>query len=283
MPGEKSTGPPFQTIVDGMGRTLKIPQHPSRVISLSPAVTEMLFTLLDDSQIIAVSPNCNFPLEKVKNKPKIENYPLDFESILKAKPDLIISEEGITSIQDAEKLQQLGLPLVLFKYRKSSDVVVAMDSISKWMNVSTESKARVADLYLKLKAQTEKYANRGIESRPKVLAITWIDPIFAYGFDTWMSDKIWLAGGINALNQKLDKPYPTLQREVILKLNPDFIFGGTFEKMDSTFFVLYPELKRTTAYKKKQVFELNDDLASRPGPRILDGIFEIERFLESEK
>ena len=63
MPGEKSTGPPFQTIVDGMGRTLKIPQHPSRVISLSPAITEMLFTLLNDSQIIGVSPNCNFPLQ----------------------------------------------------------------------------------------------------------------------------------------------------------------------------------------------------------------------------
>jgi iron complex transport system substrate-binding protein len=77
----------------------------------------------------------------------------------------------------------------------------------------------------------------------------------------------------------LDKPYPQLSREYILKINPDVIFGGDFEKMEASFFKLYPELKLTIAYRNKWVFELNDDLASRPGPRFLEGIREIEQKL----
>ena len=110
-----------------------------------------------------------------------------------------------------------------------------------------------------------------------------MDPIFAYGFETWMTDKIHLAGGKNVLSEKLDKPYPALQRETILKLNPDILFGGTFEKMDTSFFRMYPELKNISAYKTKMVFELNDDLASRPGPRFMLGIREIEQHAEASR
>jgi iron complex transport system substrate-binding protein len=126
----------------------------------------------------------------------------------------------------------------------------------------------------------EKRASESIkQNRPKILAITWTDPVFAYGYNTCMTDKMRLAGGINGLEEKLDKPYPQLSREYILKINPDVIFGGDFEKMEASFFKLYPELKLTIAYRNKWVFELNDDLASRPGPRFLEGIREIEQKL----
>jgi iron complex transport system substrate-binding protein len=266
-------------IIDGSGSRVEIPAGAKKVIGLSPAMTEILFSILPDSQILAVTKLCNYPPEKVSSKPRIEVYPLDLESILKLHPDVIFSEVGMTSPQDAAHLRQLGIPVVLFSYTKTRDILAAMDSVRSWIPCLPDAGETIASLKKELDVQEKKYKHRAIGERPSILSITWHDPIFAYGYETWMTDKMWLAGGKNCLEKKLDKPYPVLQQETVLKLNPDVLFGGSFEKMDSSFFRLYPQLRQIKAYKTRQVYELNDDLASRPGPRFILGIREIENHL----
>ena len=261
---------------------VEISLQPKRVLSLSPAITEILFAVLPDSLIVGITPLCNYPEEKTRNKTRVEVYPLNIEKVLQLKPDIIFSEVGITSPQDAAHLRQLGIPVILFHYDNTQDIVNAMDSVRSWV-VSGAIKNNTNALQTLLNEQEKRQKMIPAEQRPGILCITWIDPIFAYGFETWMTDKIRLAGGRNVLSEKLDKPYPTLQRETILKLNPDILFGGSFEKMDTTFFTMYPELKKTSAYKNKMVFELDDDLASRPGPRFMQGIHEIERHVEASR
>lgn len=250
-----------------------------KALALSPALTEMLFFLAEDSQVVAVSPFCTYPPELVKNKPKLETYPLDFEQLLALKPDLVFTEEGISSPQDIRKMESLGIKVHSFSYSNCADILLAMDSVAKWMGSKSERKMAIDSIRLALsRLETEQQEIRQ-DSRPSVLAITWIDPIFAYGHETWMSDKIRLAGGKNVLQEKLDKPYPTLQRETVLKLQPEVMFGGSFEKMDTSFFRLYPELRSIPAYKSRRIYELNDDLATRPGPRFVQGILEIQSHL----
>lgn len=263
-------------------QTAEILTRPTRVISLSPAVTEILFAVLPDSLIVGITPVCNFPEDKTRSKTRVEVYPLNVEKVLQLRPDIIFTEEGITSPQDVAQLRQLGFPVILFHYEKTGDIIDAMDSVRAWVAPET-SRDRITDLQMELLEQEKKQATIPDGQRPEVLCITWIDPVFAYGFETWMTDKIRLAGGKNVLSEKLDKPYPTLQRETILKLNPDILIGGSFEKMDTTFFTLYPELKRISAYKTRMIFELNDDLASRPGPRFMQGIQEIENHVDASR
>lgn len=267
-------------VLDGLGRKVNIPANPKRVLGLSPALTETLFFILPASNICGVSTVCNFPEDKVKLKPRINTYPLDIEGIIALKPDLIFSEEGMTTAADAAQLEKAGFPLYIFKYRKTSDIVSAMDSIFSWCPHKMNASVLIDSLKQGLELLEERAQNVKLlkSMRPGMLAITWMDPIFAYGAETWMSDKMRLAGGKNCLELVLDKPYPTLQRETVLKLNPDVLFGGTFEKMDSTFFKMYPELKSIPAYKNRKVFELIDDLASRPSPRFLEGIKDLEKF-----
>ena len=266
------------SIEDGLGRKVLIPSKPLKILGLSPAVTEMLFFILPDSNVAGVTFNCNYPPEKVALKQKINTYPLDIESILAMKPDLIFSEEGITSLSDASQLEKVGFPVCIFKYRKTRDILNAMDSIWKWCPHSAFSLAKINFLRTTLDALEKRSSSMNEKDRPKMLAITWLDPIFAFGAETWLSDIMRLAGGRNCLETVLDKPYPSLQRETVLKLNPDILYGGNFEKMDSTFFTMYPELKSIPAYKNKKVYELNDDLASRPGPRFLESVNNLEKF-----
>jgi iron complex transport system substrate-binding protein len=173
----------------------------------------------------------------------------------------------------------MSIPVVVFSYRKVADILNTMDSIRVWTGAGLEAKAMCDSLRAKLDSLELASARLPKEKRPRMLSITWFDPVFAYGAETWMSDKMRLAGGQNVLAEKLEKPYPLLGREYILKLDPDLIFGGSFGKMDSSFFALYPELRRLKAYKNKKIFPLDDNLASRPGPRFLDGIYELSSHL----
>lgn len=265
---------------DKFGNEVLLKQGSLRVMGLSPAISEMLLALLPDSCIAAVTPHCNYPPERVKGKQVIQVMPLDFEAIVKMRPGLVLTEEGITSEADFQRLRALSVPVLMFSYRKISDITEAMDSIRVWTGAG-ENAARICDsLRNRLNAMEAAAATIRENSRPSILALTWTSPIFAYGAETWMSEKMWLAGGKNALQKKLDKPYPMLEREQVLALNPDIIFGGSFGKMDSTFFTLYPELKKIKAYKNKKIFPLNDDLASRPGPRFEEGIIEISDFIK---
>jgi len=281
-PQSKEPSSQEKAITDPLGNKAIVKSGPLRVMGLSPAMTEMLFALLPDSAIIGLTPHCNFPSEKVKKKPAVSVMPLDFEKLLSLHPDLIFTEEGITSEGDLHRLRELGLQVVAFRYRRVADVLAAMDSIRIWTNAGQQATTFCDSLRKELQVLEEAIRSKPANLRPKILAITWTNPIFAYGYDTWMSDKMRLAGGENVLRKSLGKPYPVLEREDVLQLNPDLLFGGSFEKLDKDFFRLYPELKQITAYRNKQIFELNDDLASRPGPRFLEGIREMASFLKPD-
>lgn len=271
----------FYTVIDGMGNEVKMPKDPKRVLSLSPALTESLFALQADSIVAGVSHVCNYPAERVASKSKITTYPLDFEGIVMLKPDLIFTEEGMTPLQAAGKLEAMGYPVYYFKYRNATDVLNGIDTMGKFLNRSTVA-AQVTQP-LRKAIDSLKVVYQDMANAPKVLSIISNKPIFVYGSRTFMTEKIRLAGGVNIVSDSFKKEYPELGREYILTKNPEVIFGGTFQELDSSFFSLYPELKSINAYKNKHIYPLNNDLATRPSPRILQSILEMENHLKSVK
>ena len=116
---------------------------------------------------------------------------------------------------------------------------------------------------------------------PRVLAITWQDPIYCYGQNTLFTDEIRFVGGQNAVVETFPQPYPALTREYILQLNPDVLLGGSFGKLDSTFFKNYPELKRINAYQNRRVYPITGNLLERPGPRVVESVRELRGLLSS--
>jgi iron complex transport system substrate-binding protein len=244
-------------------------------MSFSPALTEVLFAVCHDSQIVAVSPVCNYPIG-TKNKPIVENYPVDQEAVLQVAPDLIFTEEGITPLDVAEQLKSLGHPVYYQRYTTVNDLLNKIDSIGTWLGNSQKAK-KLTDSLRKEITNLENLPFFG--DTAKALVITWNQPIFVHGKNTITTDKLKLAGAKNAVDQVFDKVYPELTREYILAVNPNVLFGGTFDHMDSTFFSLYPELKVIDAYKNRHIYALTDDLITRPSPRVLESVMEIKHYL----
>ncbi|GAB2453255.1 ABC transporter substrate-binding protein [Hymenobacter qilianensis] len=260
---------------DDLGRSVTIPAHPRRIMSLAASMTEMLYAVADTATIIGRTQVCDYP-KAVLSKPVVNSYPLDMERLVALQPDIVFTVEGITSLDDATRLQQLGVQVYYQRYTTVPDVLRGLRDIGRILHREPQARRLTDSLAAELK-QLEQQTPTG--SRPKVLAITWQDPIYVYGQNTLFTDKIRRAGGQNAVIEKFSQPYPALTREYILQLNPDVLLGGSFGKLDSTFFKSYPELRRIRAYQTRRIYAINGNLMERPGPRVVESVRELQQLL----
>ena len=264
---------------DDLGRALTLPAQPRRVLALAPSMTEILYAVADTATIVARVPQDNYPAA-VLRKPVVNNYPLDMEKLVLLHPDIVFTIEGITSVDDAQRLQELGIPVYFQRYRTVADVFRGIDDVGRLLGRPAQARHLTDSLRRALKALAGSSSRHSVIP-PKVLAITWPDPIYSYGRNTLFTDEIRLAGGQNAVTETFPQPYPALTREYVLKLNPDVLLGGSFEKLDSTFFKNYPELRRTNAYRRRRVYPITGDLLERPGPRVVESVRELQALIKN--
>lgn len=264
------------TLEDDLGRKIELNGQPKRVFALASSMTEMLYAILDTSTIIARNPTDDYP-SGVYAKPVVSNYPVDYEQILLLKPDLVFTIEGITPLDVAERLKELGVPVYYQKYRTVEDIFTGIEDIGSIMGREKQASYLTDSLRKEVASIAQKY--KKVQQPQQVLAITWPDPIYVYGQNTIFTDKLRILGAENAVKEVFEQPYPALTREYILKLNPDVLLGGTKEKLESKFFSLYPELRKIKAYQNNRIYDPTDNLQSRPGPRVVESLRELEGFL----
>ncbi|GAA4347374.1 helical backbone metal receptor [Hymenobacter saemangeumensis] len=270
---------PAAPLRDDLGRTVNLPAQPRRILALAPSMTEMLFAVADTSTIIARVPQDNYPVGALR-KPVVNNYPLDLEKLVALRPDVVFTIEGITSPDDAQRLQELGIPVYFQRYQKVEDVFRGLDDLGRLLGRASQAKKLTDSLRREVRQLTKSPSPQDSKT-PNVLAITWQDPIYCYGQNTLFTDQIRLAGGQNAVQETFAQPFPALTREYILKLNPDVLLGGSFGKLDSTFFKNYPELRRIRAYQTRRVYPITGDLMERPGPRVVEAVRELQKLIKN--
>ncbi len=261
--------------IDDQGSTVQVSSQRNRFIGLAPSVTEMLATICPDSQIIGRTQNCDYP-SSILSKKIVNNYPIDFEALLQLNPDVIFALDGINSAPDILRLRELGLTVYVLKTTSIDSVIFAMNKIGAVSGNVEKSKEEVMKLQLAIDGFKNSNPTTKEDSR-SFLALASVSPIYVFGQNTLFSEKLRLIGHQNAVKEVLSSPYPELNSEYILTLNPDVLLGGSFEMMDSTFFTIYPMLKNINAYKTKQVYKVSDDLMSRPNPRIPESLAELQR------
>lgn len=276
-PAKAPAGKSNYTTQDDLGRSVTLPSHPKRIMGLDAAMTEMVFAVADTATIVGRTQNCDYPVAAL-TKPVVNNYPMDYERLLTLKPDVVFATEGIISLEVAAQVEKMGIPVYFLAFDSVTDVLRGLQEIGKILKREKEADVLVNSLQQKLQDFSQEAAQ--IKEHPKVLAIIWKDPIYVFGRNTIFTDKLRYIGADNAVPEVMAQQSPALTREYILQLNPDVILGGTFEKYDKEFFSLYPELKRIKAYQNKRIYEVTDNLMSRPGPRVIESIQELKQVLQ---
>ena len=271
-PANKTLSPKKRAFIDALTDTLKLELPHPKVMGLSPALTEILYSVLPDSQIVGVTHVCNYP-PQVQLKKRIVSYPLDVEGIIALKPDVVFYEEGFIAAESIAKLKEFGISTFAFRYQKIADIfqsIKTVAAIGGWPDIGN----RLTD---SLAAETDKLANGvPVYNTPSALAIISVNPLYVFGRGTIMSEAMRYAGIANAVDTVFGR-FPEMQREALLKMNPDIILGSSYGQLDTFLFRPYPEMRQLKVFKNKHCYPLTDDLASRPSPRILELIKEIKR------
>lgn len=259
-------------VKDYWNRNLTIPNIPKRIISLSPATTELLCELKLENNIVGITNDCNYPLS-IKNKTKTGRFgSYELEKLVKLKPDLIVatSDMGIR----LTKLKKIPVPLIALD-------TPDLDSIPKniiLLGKITKKEKEANNLYQNLKKRIEKIKQRStkISNKPKVFFYLWDKPLITTGANSFIGDIIKNAGGIS-ITQNLKGSFVHYNIESLIKNNPDvIIIPKTLYKKE--IFDKKP-WNIINAVKNKKILIIDDDIISRPVPRAIIALEQIYTFL----
>lgn len=255
---------------------LHLPAKVNRVLGLCPSSTEILASICPE-KLVGRTQNCNFPAS-VEKLPVVNNYPLDIEGVMKLRPDLVLTLEGITSMDDIKRIEALGIPVYVQNFKTVDEVLEGIRVAGKICGAQVK-----ADLLVDSLTQIkDSLLSQNFGKKPSAINIIWNSPIYVHGYYSIMTDKLRIAGLDNIIDSSFKKTSPEVSREYLLSKNPELMFCG-FEDYEKDFFNLYPELRRMKCYRNKAIFNITEDLQSRPGPRILEAVMELKNISQNAR
>jgi iron complex transport system substrate-binding protein len=280
------TEPAIETtlmVTDGLGRDVTLNGIPQRIVSLAPSNTEILFAIGAGDQVVGRDTLSNFPEEVTKVADIGSTFDaLNTELIVSLEPDFVLAAE-INTPEQVKQLEDLGLAVYYLKNPTTLEEMYSnLELVAQLTGHQEEAAALIESLKARVAAVDEKIAP--ISSRPGVFyELDATDPAkpFTAGKGTFITQLIDRAGGYNIASD-LDG-YPQMSLEQVVAADPAFIilgdarYGVTPESIAER-----PGWENLSAVQNEKVLPFNDDLVSRPGPRLVDALEELAKLLRPE-
>lgn len=261
------------TLTDDEGTAVEIPEEPQRIVSLTPATTEILFALGVGDRVVATTDFDDYPPEAVA-LPDVASYTsVDVEKIVGLEPDLVIAGGNFFNDPAAiAQLRDLGVPVVVVYAQDIAGVLHDIELIG----AATGRTDEAADLTASMQAGFDQVeaATAGLE-RPRVFyELDATTDIYTAAQDSFLEEMIRLAGG-----DPITTGSPTdfaISIEKLIEADPEVIllgdaaYGVTPEAVAAR-----PGWDVMTAVKEGEIRGVNDLIVTRPGPRLVDGLREL--------
>jgi iron complex transport system substrate-binding protein len=268
------------TIKDATGKDVTIDKKPERIVSLIPSNTEAAFALGLDKEIVGVSDFDNYPKEAAQ-KQKIGGMEFNIEKVISLKPDLVLAHAS-TASNSKQGLQQLtdaGIKVVVVNDAENFDQVY--DSITMIGKATGQNKqaAKVIqdmkDRLKKLQTQASKIAEK--DEKTVFVEVSPAPEIYTSGKNTFIDQMLSILHAKNAASDLTG--WAKITNEAIIKKNPDVIVTtyGFYVKDPVGQVVHRQGWQDVKAIKTKQVTDVNSDLVTRPGPRLVEGVEELAK------
>ena len=261
--------------------TLLIPASyggaPPRIVSLSPGTTEILFAAGLGDNIVGVTSFCDYPEEaKIKSKIGGMSNP-SLEAVVSLQPDIVIMTTDGNPKEFDVRLQSLGIKTYVFRARTIPELPDGIRKMGDALNEEERFNALASDIEKSLERVKLYKGGRG----EKVLFVIWPEPLIVAGPGTEVDDAINILGAVNIAGDA-DIEYPKYSLEEILRQSPDIIFVGQGKGMEDVSSGLLKRLSSLKVVKTGKVYFVSDHLY-RLGPRVIEGIEELGKYLEGSE
>lgn len=263
------------SVKDDAGHTIKLAAPARRIISLAPHTTELLYAAGAGAQVIGVVEYSNYP-PQAKQLPSIGSAAaFDLERIVAMKPDLLVAWSSGNSAAQIARLRSLGLTIFESEPHDFADVASNLERLAHLTGTDSIGNNAAAAFRTRQSQIEQRY-----QQRPPVRVFyqIWHDPLMTLNDKHMASAVVRMCGGVNIFGN-LGPLAPTIGTEDVVRADPEAIMGYSDEvEKAPTSWRRFPKM---IAVARGNLFAINPDWMSRPGPRILDGAEALCRQLES--
>lgn len=241
---------------------------PQRIVSLSATATEMLFAIKAGKRVVAADSTSNFPADAPTTK--LSAYEPSAEAIAKYNPDLVVITDDTKGLK--AQLAKLKIPVMLAPAAKTlDDTYRQINEFGAKTGHQNDAKQLVAAMRKSIDAAVNDVPKR---SEPLTYFHELDNTLYTVTSKTFIGQLYALAGLKNVADpaDKAGSGYPQLSAEYLLKTDPDLVFLGDTKCCAQTpaTYAKRPGFAKLQAVRDGQVVPLDDDVASRWGPRVVD-------------
>lgn len=262
------------TYRDMAAREITMAAPPSRIVSLVPSVTELIYALGGEARLVGRTDFCDYP-PAASQKPSVGGMlSPSLETIVALKADLVIATTAGNREETFAQLRRLGLPTYVVTVDRVAEV---MDLVARVGELTGRTEA-VAPLVTRMNAELARVRKLVEPYRPpRVLYVLWPEPLVVPGRHALITELIEIAGGrsVTAVN---GDAYPRYSLEAAVAASPEVILlanhgAGTGplarEKWD--------RLASLPAIQGGRLYSVDGSLLHRYGPRMVDGLYQLAR------
>ncbi len=269
------------TLTDSRGQEVQVPREVKRIVSLAPSNTEILFALGLGDRVVGVTTLCDYPQEAKAIEKVGDLMSMNVEKIVSLSPNLVLAIEGMPEV--VAKLEEVSIAVLVLQPTDLESIYHTIELVGQAAGAEEAAQELLASMREGVEAVTAKV--EGVEKRPKVFyELDATDPAKPYtaGPGTWHDQFIRLAGGVNIAGEA-DMPWVQFSTEEIIAQDPAIIvlgdanYGVTAEDVAQR-----PGWEVIAAVRKGAVYPIDDNLISRPGPRVVEGIEALARIIHPE-
>jgi iron complex transport system substrate-binding protein len=268
-PSQTTSAATFPVTVEGAaGKAVTITSRPERIVSLSPTATEMVYAIGAGYQVAAVDDQSNFPPQAPRTK--LSGFQPNVEAIAGYRPDLVLLSNDEQDV--VAGLDRLSIPTVLLPAaQKLDDTYGQIELLGKATGHPAEAMATVDKMKADIDAIVAEIPER---AAPLTYYHELDDTLFTVTSQTFIG-QIYSLVGLKNIADKADKEgsgYPQLSPEYLVKADPDLIFLADTKCCGQSAQTLAKRsgFANLTAVENGGIIPLDDDIASRWGPRVVD-------------
>lgn len=285
IPATNTPEPKPITLTDALGKEVTLQSPAKRVISLAPSNTEILFAIGAGSQVVGRDAFSDFPAEAQSLTDIGGGFgALNTEAIIALDADLVLAAD-LTPPEQVQTFEDLGLTVFSLPNPNDFDTLYEnLRVVAKLTGHEKETEALVSSLQQRVSVVEQAISQA--ETRPLVfyeLDASDVNAPYTAGPGTFIDFLITKAGG-DSLGSTMDSAWVQISVEALITRNPEIIILG-----DYTWGGVTPEAVAArsgweviSAVKNGKVFTFDDNLVSRPGPRLVDGLEALARLLHPD-
>ena len=260
----------------GMAPVPAAAESPQRIISLSPATTEILFALGLGDRIVGVTSFCDHP-EEAKSKARIGGMSNpSLEAIVALTPDLVVLTTDGNPQEAEERLRRLGIATYVWRERTLAELSNGIRRLGAALQAARQGEQLAREIESSLKKyRAAGKSQRAEKAQKKVLFIVWPEPLLVAGPGSAIADALDLLG-LQNIAARAPTSYPRYSIEEVIREAPEVLYIGKGSGMDmqSVSDDVLKKLASVPAVKNGRVCYVGDGLY-RLAPRVIEGIEEL--------